>query len=67
MRKKLIEYREKKGLPKRQAAILIGTNAQTYAFLENNNRNGSISMWKKVQNALDIPSADMWELINENS
>lgn len=67
MRTKLIQYRETKGLPKRQCAILVGTNPQNYAYIENNKRIGSIEMWKKIQEALDIPSADMWTVISENS
>lgn len=67
MRTKLIQYRENKGLPKRQCAILVGTNPQNYAYIENNKRIGSIEMWKKIQEALDIPSADMWTVISENS
>lgn len=67
MRTKLIQYRENKGLSKRQCALLIGTNAQNYAYIENNKRIGSIDMWKKIQEALDIPSADMWTVIAENS
>ena len=66
MRNTLIKYREIKGLPKRQTAIRIGTNAQTYAFLENNKRNGSITMWSKVQKVLDIPDSEMWRVITEN-
>lgn len=66
MRNKLISYREKKGLTKRAAAQLIGTNEQNYAYLENNRRCGSVDMWEKIQLALDIPNADMWETMKEN-
>lgn len=65
-RETLRTYRLEKKMTLRELAKRSGTNAQMVSFLERNLRDGSFKMWKQIQNSLEIPSSEMWNIINEN-
>lgn len=59
----LIEAREKKHLTTQDLAKVLKVDNSYIFLLEHNKKNASISMWKKIQEALALKDKDMWAII----
>lgn len=62
MRTNLKCFRVKQQLTQDEMAVKIGVTRCTYAAIELGTRNGSQFFWVSLQNAFNIPDADMWAL-----
>lgn len=62
MRMNLKLLRVKHGLTQAQMAEKCGITRCNYAAIENGTRNGRDYFWECLQEAFNIPDADMWEL-----
>lgn len=63
MRKKLRDFRYHNGdLTQAEMAEKIGCTRATYSAIESGTRDGRKTFWKDLQNAFDIPDAEMWAL-----
>lgn len=60
----LITLRLKRGLTKKELSKRTGLSIPTISDMENGTRLGTVESWKAIKEALDIPSEDMWDLIN---
>ena len=65
MRKKLRLIRLKKGLTQKKLADKIGISYPNYCLIERGKRIGNLTTWIKIKKVLNIPKAEMWEIINE--
>ena len=55
MRNALYMFRHSLKLSQQAIADKIGVNRETYASVERGARNGSMTFWRKLQLAFDIP------------
>lgn len=65
MRTSLKVKRVAAGLTSAEASEAIGTVKQYWSLLETGKQRGTIKLWKRVQDLLDIPDEEMWKIINE--
>lgn len=63
MRNKLYMFRHSMKLSQQAMADKIGCNRETYASVERGVRNGSMTFWRKLQTAFDIPDAEIGALM----
>ena len=52
-------------LTQEEMADRIGVSNQTYSLVELGKRRGSMSFWKGLQTAFNLPDAQMWQLMQE--
>lgn len=64
-RTKLKEIRKAWKLTQTQVAQRMGCTCTAYFLIESGQHGGKLTQWVKLQNALQIPDKDMWELIKE--
>lgn len=57
----LISYREKKGISQSEVARQIGITQQMYNFIENNKRNPSVEIAKKIADVLNFSWTKFYE------
>ena len=57
----LINYRNKKGLSQMQVAKQIGVSQQMYNYIENNKRNPSTKLSKKIADVLNFSWTKFYE------
>lgn len=57
----LINYRNKKGLSQMQVAKQIGVSQQMYNYIENNKRNPSTNLAKKIADVLNFSWTKFYE------
>lgn len=62
----LTVLRAKNGLTKEEMATKLGMSRQAYSSIENGKIRGNIKFWGKVQKVFNIPSEEMWNLVNGN-
>lgn len=62
MRTNLKVFRVKHGLTQQQMADRLCYTRASYQAIETGKRNGQKAFWDTLQYAFAIPSADMWEL-----
>lgn len=62
MRTNLKVFRIKKGLTLEEFASKIGYTRATVSAIETGKRDGRDTFWRAVQNAFNIPDAEMWGL-----
>lgn len=60
----LTVLRAKHGLTKEEMATKLGMSRQAYSSIENGKIRGNIKFWGKVQKVFNIPSEEMWNLVN---
>lgn len=63
MRKKLYFFRHSKMLSQREIAKKIGCSRATYSAIETGARNGTMSFWRKLQAAFNIPDEKLGGLM----
>lgn len=63
MRTNLKVLRVQKQLSQEDAAEKLGCTRATYSAVEGGARAGSQKFWQNVQNAFNVPDADMWPLM----
>lgn len=56
-------FRHSKRLSQQAMADKIGCNRETYASVERGARNGSMTFWRKLQTAFNIPDAEIGGLM----
>ena len=64
MRKNLYMFRHSMQLSQQAMADKIGCNRETYASIERGARNGSMTLWNKLQNAFGLSDAQKGELMS---
>lgn len=64
-RENLYFFRIKKHLTLQAMAQQIGCSVSCYSKIENNEREGGLSFWRKFQHNFNIPGAEMWQYIND--
>lgn len=57
----LVEYRKRKGLSQAQVAKKIETSQQAYNYIENNQRNPSVELAKKIADVLNFSWTKFYE------
>ena len=62
-REKLIAYRKNMGLTLEQVGKELGITYPAYSLIENG-KSASMKLWRKIQYFFQIPSSEMWEIIN---
>ena len=65
MQSKLKTIREEKGLSQSKTAEKCGISPIMYQSMEQGRRKGSFRTWKKIQEVLEIPDEEMWDVIRE--
>lgn len=63
MRNGLYMFRHGKRLSQSEIAKKIGCSRATYSSIECGTRNGTMSFWRKLQQAFDIPDAEIGGLM----
>lgn len=63
MRNGLYMFRCGKRLSQREIAEIIGCSRATYSSIETGARNGTMTFWRKLQTAFDIPDAEIGGLM----
>ena len=63
MRNGLYMFRHKMRMSQQAMADKIGVNRETYASVERGARDGSMSFWRKFQEAFGIPDTDLGGLM----
>lgn len=63
MRKKLKLFRVARGFTQSEMAEKIGCSRSTYAAIENGEREGRLTLWKRLQTAFDVPDIQLMELM----
>ena len=63
MRNALYMFRHGKRLSQSEIAAIIGCSRATYSAIETGARNGTITFWRKLQAAFDIPDAELGGLM----
>lgn len=66
MRNGLYLYRHRMRLSQQAMADKIGCNRATYAAIETGKRNGRVTFWNDLQEAFDIPDADIGGLMRND-
>lgn len=59
----LYMFRHSKRLSQTEIAEKIGCSRATYSAIETGARNGTMTFWRKLQAAFDIPDADIGGLM----
>lgn len=59
----LIEARKKQKLTTKELAEKIKVDNSCIYLLEHNQRDGTISLWKRIQKALSLKDKDVWVII----
>lgn len=67
MRTNLKVLRVKNHLSQEEAAEKLAVTRATYSSVEGGTRAGSQKFWRKVQETFDVPDADMWPLMKNDS
>ena len=62
-RKKLKGKRIALGLTQRSVAEAVGIGRTYYVGIENGKRNGSVRLWLKILNVLNIPESQLGEYL----
>ena len=65
MESKLKTIREEKGLSQDKTAEKCGISTIMYRSMEQGRRKGSFRTWEKIQEVLEIPDEEMWDVIRE--
>ena len=65
MKSKLKNIREAMGVSQDKTAEKCGISHIMYQSMEQVRRKGSFRTWKKIQEVLEIPDEDMWDVIRE--
>lgn len=65
--KSLKILRVRYGLTQEEMAEKLGMTRQAYAKVETGGGMGNVQFWRKVQNAFDLSSEGMWDLINDEA
>lgn len=65
MRYQLRLIRIRKGVSLDTASREMGIALSTLTHIELGKRPGNITIWKKIQNYYNIPTDNMWNIINE--
>lgn len=60
----LLKARKNAKLSQKDAADKLGIDRSYYVNIENNRRDGTIDLWKKVQKLFNFHDDDMWKVIN---
>lgn len=63
MRNGLYMFRHSKRLSQSEIAEIIGCSRQMYSLIETGARNGSMTFWRKLQAAFDIPDTELGALM----
>ena len=63
MRNGLYLFRHSKRLSQSEIAKIIGCSRATYSSIETGARNGTMTFWRKLQTAFDIPDAEIGGLM----
>lgn len=63
MRNGLYMFRHSKRLSQSEIAEKIGCSRATYSAIECGSRNGTMTFWRKLQTAFDIPDAEIGGLM----
>lgn len=67
MRQRLQNERLKRGMTKQALADALGVSMQYVYLLETNRKDGTLKMWRKIQELFNISDGDLWLFMNENS
>lgn len=65
MRTRLKIKRVAAGLTSYEASEAIGVAKQYWSLVETGKQRGTIKLWRRIQDLLDIPDEEMWSVINE--
>lgn len=65
MRLRLKTKRIAMGLTSAEASEAVGTVKQYWSLLETGRQRGTIKLWRRIQDLLNIPDEEMWGIINE--
>lgn len=63
MRNGLYMFRHSKRLSQSEIAEKIGCSRATYSSIECGSRNGTMTFWRKLQTAFEIPDAEIGGLM----
>lgn len=66
MRTKLQNERLKRGMTKQALADALGVSMQYVYLLETNRKDGTLKMWRKIQELFNISDSDLWSYMTEN-
>lgn len=66
MRKNLKLFRTNRFLSQQEIADKMGVTRGTYAAIENGSREGRKTFWAQLQEAFDIPDAEMYGLMKND-
>lgn len=66
MRMKLKLLRVANNMTQGDIARLCGVSVLVYRDIEKGRADGKVEFWRKLQELFDLPSADVWGMMNDN-